>query len=180
MADKRYLRAGYVWAVAAAALAAACTTNGRLESSRGIALRIDDDIDALEAATDRADAHCDDHDRHAVLQGVSRVDGNELLATFDCAGWPGFSSRRSAGAVSVRRPALHHGAPAPLNPPRNQPLIQAKSCLATIASRFPLRQTQSDAAQGCRTELPPSRIRSISEAASSWAAPSASSDAALR
>jgi hypothetical protein len=39
---------------------------------------------------------------------------------------------------------------------------------------------QTDAAQGCRTELPPLRISSISAAACSWAAPSASSGTALR
>jgi hypothetical protein len=49
----------YVLAVAAMALVAACTTNQRLESSRGTAIRIVDDIDALEAAVERADNHCD-------------------------------------------------------------------------------------------------------------------------
>jgi len=96
MADGRYVRAGSIGALAAVAWIAACTTEGRLESSRGIALRINDDIDALEAAIDRAEAHCEDHDRHAVLQGVSRVDGNELLATFDCA-----SSRGDGVALVV-------------------------------------------------------------------------------
>ena len=74
----------YVLAVAAVALVAACTTNQRLESSRGIALRIVDDLDALEAAIERAEDHCDDHDRYPVLQSVSQLDDNEVLATFDC------------------------------------------------------------------------------------------------
>jgi hypothetical protein len=74
----------YVLAVAAVALVAGCTTSQRLESSRGIAVRIVDDIDALEAAIERAEDHCDVHDRHAVLQSVSQLDDNEVLATFDC------------------------------------------------------------------------------------------------
>lgn len=71
--------------VGTAALLAACAGTEPLESSRGIALRIDDDVDALEAAQDRAEDHCDQHDRHAVLQSVSPVDHDQLLATFDCA-----------------------------------------------------------------------------------------------
>ena len=70
--------------VAASALLAACTTAERLESSRGTALRIVDDVDALETAADQAEEHCDRYDRHAVLQSVSPVDRDELLATFDC------------------------------------------------------------------------------------------------
>ena len=70
--------------VAASALLAACTATERLESSRGTALRIVDDVDALEAAMDQAEEHCERYDRHAVLQSVSPVDRNELLATFDC------------------------------------------------------------------------------------------------
>ncbi len=70
--------------VTAFALVAACTTTERLESSRGTALRIVDDVDALEAAMDQAAEHCDRYDRHAVLQSVSPVDRDELLATFDC------------------------------------------------------------------------------------------------
>ena len=86
----------YVLAMAAMALVAACTTNQRLESSRGTAIRIVDDIDALEAAVERADDHCDRYDRHAVLQGVSQLDDNEVLATFDCA-----ESRGSGVALVV-------------------------------------------------------------------------------
>ena len=70
--------------VAASALLAACTATERLESSRGTALRIVDDVDALEAAMDQAEEHCERYDRHAVLQSVSPVDRDELLATFDC------------------------------------------------------------------------------------------------
>ena len=70
--------------VATSALLAACTTTDRLESSRGTALRIVDDVDALEAAVDQAQEHCDRYGRHAVLQSVSPVDRDELLATFDC------------------------------------------------------------------------------------------------
>jgi hypothetical protein len=70
--------------VAASALLAACTTGERLESSRGTALRIVDDVDALEAAMDEAGEHCERYDRHPVLQSVSPVDRDELLATFDC------------------------------------------------------------------------------------------------
>jgi hypothetical protein len=70
--------------VAASALLAACTAAERLESSRGTAIRIVDDVDALQAAMDRAEQHCDRYDRHAVLQSVSPVDRGELLATFDC------------------------------------------------------------------------------------------------
>ena len=69
---------------AASVLLVACTTTERLESSRGTAIRIVDDVDALEAAMDRAEDHCDRYDRHAVLQSVSPVDRGELLATFDC------------------------------------------------------------------------------------------------
>lgn len=70
--------------VAASALLAACTTAERLESRHGTALRIVDDVDALEVAMDEAEEHCDRYDRHAVLQSVSPVDRDELLATFDC------------------------------------------------------------------------------------------------
>lgn len=82
--------------VAASALLAACTTTERLESSRGTALRIVDDVDALEAALDEADDHCDRYDRHAVLQSVSPIDRDELLATFDCV-----ESRRGGVALFV-------------------------------------------------------------------------------
>lgn len=74
----------YVLALAAATLLAACAGSERLESSRGVALRINDDVDALETAMDRAQDHCDEHDRFAVLQSVSQVDNDQLLATFDC------------------------------------------------------------------------------------------------
>jgi hypothetical protein len=71
--------------VAASALLAACTAaNEPLESSRGTAVRIVDDMDALEAAMEEAEDHCDRYDRHPVLQSVSPVDRDELLATFDC------------------------------------------------------------------------------------------------
>jgi hypothetical protein len=70
--------------VAASALLAACTATERLESSRGTAIRIVDDVDALEAAMAQAAEHCERYDRHAVLQSVSPVDRDELLATFDC------------------------------------------------------------------------------------------------
>lgn len=70
--------------VAASALLAACTATERLESSRGTAIRIVDDVDALEAAMDQAAEHCERYDRHAVLQSVSPVDRDEHLATFDC------------------------------------------------------------------------------------------------
>jgi hypothetical protein len=71
--------------VAASALLAACTAmNEPLESSRGTAVRIVDDVDALEAAMEEAEDHCDRYDRHPVLQSVSPVDRDELLAAFDC------------------------------------------------------------------------------------------------
>jgi hypothetical protein len=71
--------------VAASALLAACTAmNEPLESSRGTAVRIVDDVDALDAAMEEAEDHCDRYDRHPVLQSVSPVDRDELLATFDC------------------------------------------------------------------------------------------------
>jgi hypothetical protein len=71
--------------VAASALLVACTaTNEPLQSSRGTAIRIVDDVDALEAAMEDAEEHCVRYDRHAVLQSVSAVDRDELLATFDC------------------------------------------------------------------------------------------------
>jgi hypothetical protein len=63
----------------------ACTAaNEPLESSRGTAVGIVDDVDALEAAMEEAEDHCDRYDRHPVLQSVSPVDRDELLATFDC------------------------------------------------------------------------------------------------
>jgi hypothetical protein len=49
----------------------ACTTTEPLESSRGTAIRIVDDVDALDAAMEEAADHCDRYDRHAVLQSVS-------------------------------------------------------------------------------------------------------------
>jgi outer membrane biogenesis lipoprotein LolB len=54
--------------VAASALLAACTAaNEPLESSRGTAVRIVDDVDALEAAMEAED-HCDRYDRHPVCR----------------------------------------------------------------------------------------------------------------
>lgn len=79
MADRRL-----ALVVMVAALVAGCAVDQRLESSGGIALRIDDDVDALEDAMDRADDHCDAHGRVAVLQSVSRVGGGDRLATFNC------------------------------------------------------------------------------------------------
>jgi hypothetical protein len=70
--------------VATAALLAACAGAEPLESSRGIALRIDDDVDALKSAQDKAEDHCQQHDRHAILQSVSAVDHDQRLASFDC------------------------------------------------------------------------------------------------
>ena len=81
MAGMRCVLAGL-----AMALLVGCTTSEQLESSRGIAVRLSDNIDALQAAKERADDHCDRHDRHAVLQSVSRLDDDEVLASFDCAG----------------------------------------------------------------------------------------------
>jgi threonine dehydrogenase-like Zn-dependent dehydrogenase len=70
-------------------LMVACAPTEDLGSSRGIAYRIAEDNDALEEAMNRAEDHCDDHDRTAVLQSVSDTGGDEMLATFDCAGGPG-------------------------------------------------------------------------------------------
>lgn len=70
----------------AAALLAGCAVNDSYESSSGgIALRIDDDLDALNDALARAENHCADHDGFAVLQGVSEVEDDQLVATFNCA-----------------------------------------------------------------------------------------------
>ena len=69
---------------AASALLAACAGTEPLESSRGIAVRIDDDVDALEAAQNKAEDHCDRYDRYPILQSVSQVDHDQLLASFDC------------------------------------------------------------------------------------------------
>jgi hypothetical protein len=74
---------------ASAALLAACAGTEPLESSRGIALRIDDDVDALDAARNQAEDHCDRHDRYPVLQSVSPVDHDQRLASFDCVGTKG-------------------------------------------------------------------------------------------
>jgi hypothetical protein len=72
-------------ALGTAVLAAACATGDRFDASRGgIALRIADDVDALDDAVERAQDHCEEHDRHAVLQAVSQVGRGELLATFNC------------------------------------------------------------------------------------------------
>ncbi len=68
-----------------AGLLAACAGTEPMESSRGIALRIDNDVDALDAARSKAKDHCQQHDRYAVLQSVSPVDHDQLLASFDCA-----------------------------------------------------------------------------------------------
>lgn len=61
----------------------ACAQPRDLDSSRGVALRIDDDLDDLEDAVAQADAHCARYDRTAVLQSIS-ADGNDLLAAFEC------------------------------------------------------------------------------------------------
>lgn len=77
-------RAGML--VAASALLAACATSTPYESSSGgIALRVEDDVDALENAVAQAERHCEDHDRHAVLRAVSPIEGDRVLATFTCA-----------------------------------------------------------------------------------------------
>ena len=70
--------------LATAALVAACAGTEPMESSRGIALKIDDDVDALKSAQNEAEDHCKQHDRHAVLQSVSAVDHDQRLASFDC------------------------------------------------------------------------------------------------
>src|ERR671918_420468 len=91
--------------VAASALLAACTATEPLESSRGTALRIVDDVDALEAAMDQAEEHCERYDRHAVLQSVSPVDRDELLATFDCGEFDRTAVLQSVGEIDDRRVA---------------------------------------------------------------------------
>jgi hypothetical protein len=75
--------------LATAALLAACAGTEPLDSPRGIALRIDDDVDALEAAQNKAEDHCNRYDRYPVLQSVSPVDHDQLLASFDCVGSKG-------------------------------------------------------------------------------------------
>ena len=78
--------AGFGAAVALAALLAACATSQPLQENRGgIALRIQDDEDALEDAIERAGAHCGEYGRFAVLQAVSEPQADERLVTFNCA-----------------------------------------------------------------------------------------------
>jgi hypothetical protein len=71
--------------IVAAALLAACAGTAPIASSRGIALRIDDSVTALEAAQDEAEDHCRRYDRYPVLRSVSQAEDDQLLASFECA-----------------------------------------------------------------------------------------------
>ena len=71
--------------IVAAALLAACADTAPMASSRGIALRIDDSVNALEAAQHEAEDHCDRYERYPVLQSISQVEDDQLLVSFDCA-----------------------------------------------------------------------------------------------
>jgi hypothetical protein len=70
--------------IVAAALLAACAGSAPMPSSRGIALSIDDSVTALEAAQDEAEDHCRRYHRYPVLRSLSRVEDDQLLASFDC------------------------------------------------------------------------------------------------
>jgi hypothetical protein len=70
--------------IAAGALVA-CAGTQPIESARGIALRIDDSVDALEAAQDQAEDHCRRYHRFPLLQSVDPVEQDRLLASFECA-----------------------------------------------------------------------------------------------
>lgn len=81
--------------LAGSVLLAACAATDRVQGSAGgIALRINDEEEALREARDRAEAHCREFDRFAVLQGVSEIGSDRRLATFNCV-------RARAGGVAV-------------------------------------------------------------------------------
>ncbi len=80
---------------AGAVLLTACAATDRVQGSAGgIALRINDEEEALREARDRAEAHCREFDRFAVLQGVSEIGSDRRLATFNCV-------RSQGGGVAV-------------------------------------------------------------------------------
>jgi hypothetical protein len=70
--------------IAAAALLA-CADAPPTASSQGIALRIDDSVNALESAQHEAEDHCQRYARYPILQSISQVEDDQLLASFDCA-----------------------------------------------------------------------------------------------
>jgi hypothetical protein len=71
--------------IVAAGLLAACAGSAPSASSRGITLRIDDSVNALEAAQHEAEDHCNRFERYPVLQSISQVEDDQLLASFECA-----------------------------------------------------------------------------------------------
>ena len=81
--------------MAGSALLTACAATDRVQGNAGgIALRINDEEEALREAREAAEAHCREFDRYAVLQGVSEIGGDRRLATFNCV-------RARGGGVAV-------------------------------------------------------------------------------